>query len=298
MNKQYYHFFANGDDAKNFITSERDFIFEFNLVGICAYEKGVTVLSFSIEDSHPHGLLFGTEKDCQSYKIQYEISSLRHIAATRGSCDGVRFNCELLLVDDEDYLRNVGTYSIVQPTKDGKPVMFYDYKWGTGSMYFRPEGSIPIWQMSPDGQLLSAVRYGDISAREKRRICGRHTIPDDWLICNGLILPNNYVDVKGFEQIYRTYNCYRAFCGAGNKQLSVVQEKMASARGIMMDDMEARHKCKDVAYELFMEKDSRRMNVDQRLALARELRVRYHLSYRQLSSLTYLPEGEIAKYVS
>lgn len=251
MQKNFYHLFANGDDAKNFIISERDFIYEFNLIGICAYEKGVIVLSFSIEDSHPHGLVFGTEQACQSFRTQYETSSLRHIAATRGSCDNVDLHCELALVDSEDYLRNVGTYSIVQPTKDGKPVMFYDYKWGTGSMYFRPEGSIPIWQLAPGGQILPAVRYGDLSARERRRICGRHSIPDDWLVCNGIILPNNYIDVGRFEQIYRTFNCFRAFCGAGSKQFTVVQEKMASVRGVMMDDLEARQKCKDIALELF-----------------------------------------------
>ena len=44
MEKHFYHFYANGDDAKNFIISERDFIFQFNLVGICAYEKGVSVV--------------------------------------------------------------------------------------------------------------------------------------------------------------------------------------------------------------------------------------------------------------
>ena len=298
MEKKFYHFYANGDDAKNFIISERDFIFEFNLVGICAYEKGVIVVSFSVEDSHPHGLLYGTEKDCESYKIQFETSSLRHIAATRGSCDNVTLKCELSLVDDEDYLKNVGTYSIVQPTKDGKPIMFYDYKWGTGSMYFRPEGNIPIWQLGPDGSLLPAVRYGDLPARERRRICGRHTIPEDWLVCNGIILPNNYVDVRRFEQIYRTFNCYRAFCGAGNKQLAVVQERMAVARGVLMDDMEARGKCKEVADELFDGRDPRRMSVDQRLGLARALRQRDRLSFRQLSTLVRLPESEIVKYIS
>ena len=88
MLKNYYHMFANGDDAKNFIISERDYIFEFNLIGICAHEKGVKVLSFSIEDSHPHALLYGTEKDCKSFRTTYELSSLRHIAAKSSTAGG------------------------------------------------------------------------------------------------------------------------------------------------------------------------------------------------------------------
>ena len=145
---------------------------------------------------------------------------------------------------------------------------------------------------------MPALRYGDLSARERRQICGRHSIPEDWLVCNGIILPNNYVDVRRFEQIYRTFNCYRAFCGAGNKQLSVVQERMAATRGVLMDDMEAREKCKETADELFGERDPRRMDVNKRLRLARALRQRYRLSFRQLSTLVRLPEQELVKYIS
>ena len=296
MQKNFYHLFANGDDARNFIISERDFIFEFNLIGICAYEKDVTVVSFSIEHSHPHALLYGTESRCNSFRIQFEKSSLCHISTTRGSSDNVRLQCELLLVDEENYLRSVGTYSIIQPTKDGQPVMFYDYKWGSGSMYFRPDHHLSIWQLAEDGQVLRTVRYGDLSARLKRRICGRHSIPYDWEICNGLILPSNYVDKKRFEGIYQTYNCFRAFCGASNKQLSIVQQKMASARGIMMDDLEARQKCRELAFNMFRENDPRKLDLSRRMTLAMELRSRYHLSTRQLSTLVYLPESEIRKY--
>ena len=58
--KNYYHLFANGDDARDFILDEEDFFAAFNRFGVCAAATGVTVLSFSVEDSHPHALC--TEK--------------------------------------------------------------------------------------------------------------------------------------------------------------------------------------------------------------------------------------------
>lgn len=73
---------------------------------------------------------------------------------------------------------------------------------------------------------------------------------------------------------------------------------MAATRGVLMDDMEARGKCKEVADELFGGRDPRMMNVDQRLGLARALRQRYRLSFRQLSTLARLPESELMKYIS
>jgi len=37
----YFHLFANGDDAKSFISSEEDYVFQFNLVGVCAFLSGI-----------------------------------------------------------------------------------------------------------------------------------------------------------------------------------------------------------------------------------------------------------------
>lgn len=65
----YFHMYANGDDAKEFVISEDDYRFQFNLVGVCAYNSGAEVLAFSIEDSHPHIFLFGTIDICLNSSI-------------------------------------------------------------------------------------------------------------------------------------------------------------------------------------------------------------------------------------
>lgn len=289
--KNFYHFFANGDDARNFIISEQDFIYEFNLIGICSHVTGVTVLSFSIEDSHPHALLYGEHEDCLRFKKIFEDSSLRHIARTRGSTDGVVLNCELDRIDTEDYLRNVAAYTIIQATKDGKRVMHYDYFWGTGSMYFRPENHKTIWETG------EVKHFSELTYDARRAITSTHTIPDDWLICNGIILPDNYIDVKMFEKIFGTHNCYRTFTGAGKKQYSQVQDRMASIRGIFLDDMEARHICSDISKSLFGTKDIRRLSPDRRLTLAREVYRSAKLCIRQLSTIIRIPETELTKYL-
>ena len=137
--------FANGDDSRNFIISPKDFYAAFNRIGVCAANSSAQVVSFSIEDTHPHVLLFGTEHDCIKFKNAYLLSTLRYIAANRGSLYDVILNYELYPVKSEDYLRNVAVYTIIQATKDGKKVMPYDYIWGSGSLYFRTDNSHPIW---------------------------------------------------------------------------------------------------------------------------------------------------------
>ena len=294
----FFHMFANGDDAANFIQSEDDFQAAFNRVGVCAYKSNVTVLSFSIENSHSHKLLYGIEDFCYEFKDNYESSSKHYIARTRGSLDNVRLDYELQRIDSEEYLRNVGTYSIIQPTKDGKRVMPYDYKWGTGSMYFRPKNTIPIWNIDEYGHECTPVRLKDLTAREREKILHtRFPVPGEWLVCNGILLPSNYVDVQRFESIYRTPNCFRVFLSNSKDRDKIVLDSMSRARGITLEDLEARQICRETALRLLNFTDIRKATIEQRLALARVLRKENNISYRQLSFLCRIPENELRKYL-
>lgn len=290
--------FANGDDAKNFITSETDFKAAFNRFGVCAANCDVEVVAFSVEDSHPHALLFGTYTECMKFKTMYERSSLHYIAAIRGDNDGVALHLELCPVEDDDYLKNVATYVIVQATKDGKAIMPYDYLYGTGALYFRSGRYVLPWMIDKDGYVHRSVPFGILDRRVKSRICcSRMTIPDDWEICNGFILPLNYLNPAHFESFYKTHNTFRAFLSSGKKKDQPILDRMAEMRGVIIEDLEARKMCEIQSYSMFRKKTSRHLSIPQRLELARELRRIHHLSYRQLSTLCRLPEGEVRKYV-
>ena len=293
----YYHLFANGRDAQDLIRSEQDYYYQMNLVAICSNELNVEILAFSLEDTHPHFLLYGTYEECDKYMRQFRASTLRHISMTRGGQGNVVLNFDMMQVTDDSYLKNVASYIIVQPTKDGKSVMYYDYLWGSGSMYFRPVGNIPIWCQSSEGQVLAAKQFSQLTAKEKRMICGRHVIPDKWLVCNGLILPTNYVNVKMYEEIFVTHNCFRTFAGASAKAISQIHDQMSKYKGILMTDQEAREICNTISLELFGTHDFRKVNLSDRISIARLVRQRYNISVRQLSTILSLPDSEIRCYL-
>lgn len=296
--KHFFHMYANGDEAKNFIVCESDYIAEFNLIAVCAFNTGVTIAAFSIEDTHPHFLLYGTAEQCESFRKMYVLSSKQHILSTRKTLDGVVLDCNLDMITDENHLMSVGTYVINQATKDGKAIMPYDYKWGTGSMYFRSKTALPIWVVNDDFSLAEPSRIDSFSFAEQLTIrCSRSKIPGDWLVCNGLILPSNYVDVELFESIYRTHNCFRAFLSSGKNKDQNILERMAASKGVFMEDLEARKIAEKVCFELFGKRTARWLDVNQRTFFARELRSRFKLAYRQLATLARLPESEIRKYV-
>ena len=300
MNKEFFHVCANGADARNFIICEADYQAAFNLIAVCAANMDVVVVSFSIEDSHPHFLLYGTKEGCTRFKILYETLYVHHAAATRKGGSDILLHCELYGIgDDESYLLNVAVYTVIQATKDGKAVMPYDYRWGTGCLVFRAGFYVPVWLFDAQGKICKPVPFGSLGARERREILHTQqwTIPDNWLVCNGLILPTNYVDTTRFESIYGTHNRFRVFLASTRAKEKELLARMAEQRGVSMEDLEARKVCGDVCKQLYGTRDPRRLNTQQRLRLAQQLRDRFRLTFRQLATLVRLPETEVRAFV-
>ena len=301
MNRiQFYHICAKGADARNFIICDADYYAAFNLIGVCAANCRVVVVSFSLEDTHPHILLWGTYEQCTEFMLLFENMYRHYAAATRVGNTELFLHCELYPIgDDEDYLRNVAVYTVIQPTKDGKPVMYYDYRWGTGSMYFRNRFYTPVWLFDEDGVIHQPERFGDQDSLAKRSLLHSRklTIPDEWRVCNGFILPDNYIDIPRFESIYHTHNRYRVWTSSPKKREEEMNLRMAEYRGVTFEDLEARQLCGDICKQLYGTRDPRRLSGTQRIAVAQQLRNQYRLTFRQLSTLVRLPETEIRAHV-
>lgn len=256
------------------------------------------MLAFSIEDSHPHILLYGEGSECAKFKKMFETTVTHHFASTRHAADNVQLDCNLDRIKDQDHLKNTGTYVIIQATKDGKRVMHYDYLWGTGSMYFRNSKHIPIWLIDDNGNVQRPRRLGDLTIKEQRSLlCSRKNVCKDWLVCNGFLLPDNYINIEMYEQIYKSHNAFRVYSCANSQKLEQVIKRMAESRGIRLEDMEARKLSEEICMRLFGKKTTRHMTTTQRITVALELRRKYHLSSRQISTLSRIPESEVIKYI-
>lgn len=300
MNKQYYHICADGNDARHFITGDKDFLAAINIVALCAANTCVCIVAFCLEDTHPHFLLYGTIEECSRFKALFENIYRRYATETRKRGPKLVLHCEIYPIgDDESYLRNVAVYTIIQPTKDGKRVLPYDYPWGSGCLYFRTSFYTPVWLFDGQGIICQPIRFGDMSVQRRREMVHSRslTLPDDWLVCNEIVLPTNYVDISLFEAIYHTHNAYRVFLGNSRKRDEELLLRMAKARGIMLEDGEAREVCGNECKNLFGTRDPRKLSSEQRLRIAQVLRSKYRMTFRQIASYARLPESEIRIYV-
>jgi len=299
-NKNYFHVYADGDDGIQLIVCEKDFRVMFNLVGVTAakFNGKITILAFSIEDTHLHFLLHGTRSDCESFTDSLMVSYHHYLANDRGNCDWTHLEFVPKEIEDESYLRLVSCYIIYQPTKDHKDIMPYDYKWGTASMYFRHEPHIPIWAVNSDGSVSQPVQIGSMTKRQKAQILHSRTrVPDNWLVVNGILLPDNYVNVVAYEKIYGTANSFRVFMGSSRKAQEEIRQTMAESRGLFLEDLELRKIVASLSKARFNTSDLRRVEPIKRYGLSDELYRRYHISIRQLAKVLFLPEPKLRDYL-
>ena len=215
-------------------------------------------------------------------------------AAMKDTRDMEQFIFDVEEVEGESYLKKVGAYVLVQPTKDGKGIMPYDYPWSSAPLYFRGEKVVPVWCVDRHGVVQEAVRIGDMTCRERKKQFRTDVpLPDNWLTCNGIILPANYVDIDRFEQIYRTHNAFRAFLSRSSD--SEIIRQTAMVKGVSLPDHEMREACRRVCREIFGVRDVRVLDSTKRLELARKLRRRYLVSSKQLSRIVHVPVDEIER---
>ena len=292
--KKYYHFYSEGRLAAELFLSKSDFVAALNRLAVCAaHFPGVAVVAFTFEDTHVHFLLYCLEEDGKDFCDLFKRLTMIYLSRTRGGKpSGLQILFDVEEINDESYLKKVGVYVIVQPTKDGKGIMPYDYPWSSAPLYFRGEKAVPVWCVDRHGVVQDTIRIGDMTYREKRKkIRTAVDLPDEWLVCNDMVLPSNYVDVNRFESIYRTHNAFRAFLSRSSDSEMIRQA--ASVRGVSLPDNEMRGACRKVCEELFGVGDVRKLDSARRLAVASHLRRRYLVSKKQLSRIIHVPVDEI-----
>lgn len=298
--KEFFHLCSDGNQSPDFIIDRKDFVAAMNIMALCAANTDVEVVAFTLEDTHLHILLYASRSECVNFKTMYEATYLRYAARNRNGRNPFRVELEIFeTAGDSDYVRNIAAYVVIQPTKDGKGILPFDYEWGSGSLFFRA-GKLPlVWLLGDDGAIHKPLRFGcmTVDARRATIHSRKYTIPDNWLVCNEIVLPTNYVNVPLFEDIFKSHNRYRVFLSNNSARDAEILKRMADERGVMLDDLEARDKCAAECKAMYGFRDPRRLEPRHRIDVAQLLRRKYRMTIRQIAKLIRLPESEVARFV-
>ena len=148
--------------------------------------------------------------------------------------------------------------------------------------------------MTIDGEQVLCTFEGQVIS-----LYGLLTIRGKNVIRSGLdiLLPDNYVDVAHYESIYSTANCFRVFLASNRNRDQEILKRIATVRGVAIEDSEARKLCHEISEQHFGTKNVHILNSSQRIQLAQELRRKWHINARQIASLVQLKYTEVCKYI-
>lgn len=300
-----WHFSTDGDGVDLLFHSENDFKAAMNRIAVASLRFEIAILSFCLMDNHVHFVLWGTFDACDQFVRQFIRLTSHYISvhySIRSFAEGIQVGYES--IESEQYLKDAICYDLRNPTVAGARYSFYDYPWSSGSMLFRTKDrwTSPLWSFFLDKACpkevlayFSVKKVCQMTRREYHEFF--HTwnpVPGQWILMDGVVLPDNYMPVSVIEQLFRSHKGFLFFCGRGQEKII---DGQVTRNQICLPDQELRLKRNQVSLELFGTDKIRALSARQRLELGQELRRRFYPSLKQIARMIRLPYHEVKKHL-
>ena len=282
----YYHVCSDGNFASVIFHNSDDFRAAMNRVACCSLRLRVVILAFVLMDNHFHFIIRAPSED-DAYRFAHEFKRLTGLFLTEKyhlPNSLKKLPVKVLPILDEDGLRTKLCYVLKNPTK-ARIGMFYDYPWGTGGLYFRKVGPF-----------LPSCSVASFAKDTIRKVCQtRVSIPADWQISDGILLPENYVPVMEVEQLFRTTRSFMYYLSL-NKDDEIEQE-MGEWNALRLTDSELRQERDIYAKEQFGKTRFRDLSAPERIKVARYLRHKFLCSKKQIARIVQVNYETIEKAI-
>ena len=290
--KKCWHFSTDGNAVDVMFYDDFDFIDGMNRIFVTLPGYRVVILAFSLMDTHIHFILYGEFDECNRFMHDYVKRTSRHIAIRHkdhNKLDGVPIRHQI--VDTDFYLKVVICYTIKNAPAGGIPYNAIDYPWSSGPLYFRHVGnwSSPAWLNESTNGLPPEKEMG---VRQQKKVLKSHTRTESPVRMIGpIVFPGTYVAYEIVEKIFKT-------CKSFNYFYCITREEDVESRGgtlsllnIPMQEMR-QHK-NEICKEMFGTTSTKKLNIRQRIQLAKTLHARFNSSQKQIIRLCGLVYDEV-----
>ncbi len=263
-----WHFSTDGNAVDAMFIDEDDFRSGMNRIYPLSQRYKITILAFSLMDTHVHFILHGAFDPCNHFMHDYVKQTswaISHRHEERHKLRTVPINHQV--IDTDRYLKTAICYVIKNAPVGGISYNAYDYPWSSAALYFRRPGhwTSPKWT----GETVGST------------ICGQDKI----------IFPGRYVDYHLVERIFKTHKSFNYFMCISKE--SDVDERGGIISRLSLPMQEMRQHKTEVCCELFGAHSIRSLTTAQRLHLAKVLKARYNSSTKQLARLCGLVYEEV-----
>lgn len=285
-----WHFSTDGTAVDTMFFDEQDFRDGMNRIYLLTTRYDVTILAFSLMDTHVHFILYGEYGQCNRFMHEYVRQISWNISVRHGDRHKFRFDsihCQK--IDTDVYLKTAICYVIKNAPVGGIHSNAYDYPWSSAALYFRNSGfwTSPLWTAA-----LIKSEESHPGKTVRQAFLKTHTVPgQEFSVIDGIVFPGEYVDYHLVERIFRTHKSFNFFmCISKEKD---VEERGGSLSYLSLPMQEMRQHKTEVCRELYGVSSIRALNTSQRLQLAKALKARFNSSPKQVARLCGLIYSEV-----
>lgn len=265
---------------------EADFKVAMNYVAIeAARHPDVAVLAFTLMSNHVHFVLKGlrdrVEGFVNHFKHRYAIYYRRKYGVKKFLRRNV-LDVKEIPYDDEAP-EKVIAYTVMNAVAAGICAHPSQYPWGTGHLYFSTLAT------------QNAIRLKDFSIRAIKRIThsDEESLPENWhLGKDGYILPQDYVDVKSVEALFRRpqrMNYFLNTSSKAKKRLEIADGRLPAFR-----DQTILAALPDLCRSLFQKDLFQQLSVEEQSEFARQIRFRFSADATQIARVCGITYAQAA----
>ena len=292
----------------------RDFVVGMNYVAVQSFKCRVFVLAFVLMSNHLHFVLQCPREKAETFLHGYKTAFSRYLWKKYGSREHLRrLKVDVKPIVGEEALEWAIAYVQMNPVAANICVSPFDYRWGTGSTFFRPVievgekqgrldmnacGNCPGDGITFGGMVPEKGRSLNVmSERERMRVLhSRAEVPGAWMVGDeGYVLPGSYIRKDIVESAYRTPRRMRFFLQNSSKakqRIETGEECMPAFR-----DQVILAAVPDLCQSLFRRRSVDDLAENQLVELLRQLRFRFSAGANQLARVTGLSYENAARYL-
>lgn len=200
--KLYFHLYSDGKKADIPFCHDYLKVFAVNSLAIVAFQEGVVILCYDINDTHLHVVIRATPEAAERFRSALVIRIRKHYS--KSGCkdllgDGFYLACDQIIDRDELLRKIIYTFRNCLDYYRKTP---WNYKWGVGDLYFSERAT-------PN----SALRLGNLSRRAQIAMLHSYAVlPRDWEYKrDGMLEPRSFVDYEHVESLFVSPRAFMAF---------------------------------------------------------------------------------------
>ncbi len=285
--KKYYVVTTGKIENAVMFRNDEDFTAGMNYVAIVASRHSrVKVVAFILMSNHVHFVLIGTREDVDAFTLDFKVRYSLYFSR--------KYGVKGLLKRNEIDVREIETtpeakeqtiaYVLMNCVAANICFQANQYPWGTGNIYFNPS--------RPVGRVL-----GSMSGREKERLfhTNDNNLPSNWIVSDeGVILPQNYVDVEIVESCFRTPKRMGFFLqnsSKAKKRLEIDENLPAFTDQAIIGILPQLYR------SLFRKNSFQELRPEEQTELMRQIRFRFSANIHQIARVCGLTYAEATKKI-